>query len=374
MRHLYLFIGLWAIQLSYSMAQEPIEIKYASHFEVNYHSDGVKTLMIKNPWPNSDEVYNYALIPKELFESKKIRSNYKDFECIEVPVKRIVLSSTTHIPSLVDLDEVESIVGFTGTQYISSKEVRTAVNNGMIQELGVNEKVNIESTIALQPDLFIGFSINGPTRAYEELKRFGIPIVYNADWIEQTPLAKAEWLKFFSLFFNKEKEAKALFEKIEEAYLAAKQLAKSAIKQPTVISGSLYKDVWYAPGKDSWAASFIKDANANYLFSDWGGIGSSSLSIEEAVLKGVDAQFWIAPSQYTSYQQMKEDNHHYKVFTAFKNQKIYTYALSTGEGNGLLYYELGPHRPDLILKDLIAIFHPELLKQYRPTFFKPLHP
>ena len=71
---------------------------------------------------------------------------------------------------------------------------------------------------------------------------------------------------------------------------------------------------------------------------------------------------------------MKEDNPHYKVFTAFKNQKIYTYALSTGEGNGLLYYELGPHRPDLILKDLIAIFHPELLKQYRPTFFKPLHP
>lgn len=370
MRYLILSICILLSALSNINAQgQPTKLKYAKHFEVSNQADGVKILSIKGAWPNSKEVFQYALIPKG---HKELEENYKNYNCIQIPVKRMVLTSTTHIPAMVDLDEVSSIVGFTGLDLISSKEVRTLIDQGHLKELGINEKVNIESTIALNPEVFIGFSINGSNRAYEELQQFGIPIVYNADWIEQTPLAKAEWIKFFGLFFNKEELSNELFNQIESQYLSAKILAEKAIKIPTVISGSLYKDVWYAPGKDSWAATFLKDANADYLFSEMGSTGSLALSLEEALLKGTSAEFWIAPAQFTSYESMTQTNMHYNAFNAFKKQNVYTYALSQGEGGGMLYFELAPHRPDLVLKDLISILHPELLKDYQPTFFKPL--
>lgn len=356
--------------MSSSSAQENIfEIKYAKHFSVKQLQDGVKILSIEGAWPNSKKVFEYALIPKK---NKALLAKYKEYSCIQVPVERMVLTSTTHIPALVDLNEIESIVGFTGLDLISSKEVRSAIDKKQISELGVNEKINIETSIALNPEVVIGFSISDSNRAYDELRQFGIPIVYNADWVEQSPLAKAEWIKFFGLFFNKEEDAILKFNIIEKHYNEAKELAENSVNTPTVISGSLYKDVWYAPGKDSWAATFLKDANANYLFSDLGSTGSLSLSIEEAILKGSSAEYWIAPAQFTSYESMRTTNSHYEVFNSFKNKKIHTYALTKGETGGMLYFELASHRPDLVLKDLISILHPQLLKDYTPTFFKPL--
>jgi iron complex transport system substrate-binding protein len=370
MVHKIYTILFFAFSLTASMAQDhQLNIYYAEHFKVIEKEDGVKILSVINPWPNSNTSYEFALIPKD---NKELKANYRDYKCIFTPVERMVLSSTTHIPSVVDLDKVESIVGFTGTDLISSKEVRQAVDKGQIKELGLNEKINIETAIALHPEVIIGFSINSSNKAYEELEAFGIPIVLNADWLEQSPLAKAEWVKFFGLFFNKEAQANTIFNQIEANYLEAKKLAAKAKEQPTLISGSLYKDVWYAPGKDSWAARFFKDANANYLFSDMGTSGSLSLSIEEAIVKGSTASFWIAPAQFTSYQEMLDSNTHYGVFESFKNNKVFTYALSKGETGGMLYFELAAHRPDLVLKDLISILHPQLLKNYQPTFFKPL--
>ncbi len=368
-KNLYFILFLIGILNSTHAQEQKITTKYANHFSVDYKTDGVKILNIKNPWPNSNESFQYALVPKN---KKELLEQYQDYSCIQVPIQRMVLSSTTHIPSVVDLDEVESIVGFAGTDLISSKEVRNAVDHGHIKELGLNEKINIETAIALHPEVIIGFSINSSNKSYEELEAFGIPIVLNADWLEQTPLAKAEWVKFFGLFYNKEAQANTIFNQIEADYLEAKRLAAKANKQPTLISGSLYKDVWYAPGKDSWAANFFKDANADYLFSDMGSSGSLSLSIEEAIVKGSAASFWIAPAQFTSYQEMLDSNTHYGVFESFKNKKVFTYALTKGETGGMLYFELATHRPDLVLKDLISILHPQLLKNYQPTFFKPL--
>ncbi len=370
MVHKIYTILLFTFALSATMAQDQeFKIYYAEHFKVVEKQDGVKILTVINPWPNSKISYEFALIPKD---NKELKANYRDYQCIFTPVERIVLSSTTHIPSVVDLDEIESIVGFSGTDLISSKEVREAIDKGFIKELGGNEKINIETAIALDPQVIIGFSINSSNKAYDELEAFGIPIVLNADWLEQSPLAKAEWIKFFGLFFNKEAKAHHIFNQIEGDYLEAKRLAAKANKQPSLISGSLYKDVWYAPGKDSWAASFFKDANANYLFSDMGSSGSISLSIEEAIVKGSTASFWIAPAQFISYQEMLDSNTHYGVFESFKNKQVFTYALTKGETGGMLYFELAAHRPDLVLKDLIFILHPQLLKNYQPTFFKPL--
>ena len=265
-----------------------------------------------------------------------------------------------------------SLVGFPDTKYISSPLTRKRIDEGQVQDIGRNESLNTEMTIALNPEIIIGFSVNGENRTYETVKQAGIPTVYNGDWTENSPLGKAEWIKFYGPFFGKEVEAEQEFEKIESAYLEAKALAKKAKDRPTVLSGALYKDVWYLPAGESWAAQFIMDAGASYLWKDNAGTGSLSLGIEAVLARGQEASFWVSPSQYTSYSELKEGSRHYQQFRAYKERNIYTFASTKGPTGGLLYYELGPGKPHEVLKDLIAIFHPELLPERELLFFKPL--
>ncbi|MGI9546565.1 MAG: ABC transporter substrate-binding protein, partial [Flavobacteriaceae bacterium] len=149
-------------------------------------------------------------------------------------------------------------------------------------------------------------------------------------------------------------------------------LAQSSRQMPTVLSGALYKDVWYLPAGESWAAKFIEDANADYLWKDTEGTGSLNMSLESVLNKGDRADYWISPSQFTSYREMLEANMHYQNFKPFKEKKVFTFAATRGSTGGLLYYELAPSRPDIVLSDLIYIFHPDLIPDYEPYFFKPL--
>ena len=348
-----------------------VTINYAKGFSIEKHSSGITIIKVFSPWPDADEAFTYCLVPRKLKNFQKLYS--KDFDAIiNVPVERVIATSTTHIPALENLGVIDRLIGFPETRYISSEVTRKKIDQGKITDLGNNESINTEMAINLNPDLIIGFSINNQNRVYETLLRSDIPIVYNGDWTEETPLGKAEWIKFFAPFFGLEEKAEKLFNATEENYLAAKILAKKATEKPTVLSGALYKDVWYLPGGKSWAASFINDANADYLWKDTNGTGSLSLSLESVLSKGVDASFWVSPSQFTSYDELNKASRHYKRFKAFKEKIIYTFANTKGETGGLVVYELGPARPDLILKDLIYIFHPELLPDHELFFFKPL--
>jgi iron complex transport system substrate-binding protein len=147
----------------------------------------------------------------------------------------------------------------------------------------------------------VGFAVGGQNRAYEVLRQSGIPVVYDSDWTEETPLGKAEWIKFFAPFFGLEKEGDRIFDTIENSYNEAKEIAKEAENQPTVLCGALFKDVWYLPGGGSWAARFLADANADYLWADTEEVGSLSLSIESVLDKAQEADFWISPSQFTTF-------------------------------------------------------------------------
>ena len=347
------------------------EITYAKGFSIKEANDGIKILEISSPWPQSDAQFTYALVPRE-----KIKQNIElDMEVdalIPVPVQRIIVTSTTHIPALESLGVADRLIGFPETDYISSPLTRELVDKGIITELGTNESLNTEIAIALEPDLIVGFGIDNRNKAYQVMESIGIPVVYNGDWTEETPLGKAEWIKFFGPFFEKENEADSIFRQIEKEYIKAREIAKTAAHQPTVLSGALYKDVWYLPAGDSWAANFIKDANAQYLWENSSGTGSLSLSIESVLAQATDAEIWISPSQFTSFDQMQSSSDHYLSFRAFQDRKVYTFAKTRGATGGLLYYELAPSRPDMVLKDLIYIFHPDLQSDYEPYFFKSL--
>ncbi|SMG52756.1 ABC transporter substrate-binding protein [Arenibacter troitsensis] len=349
----------------------PTNIDYAQGFTIEKTSPDVTMIRVSSPWPESEESFTYALVPKEKLSTITLNSDEYN-AIIGVPVQNIVVTSTTHIPALEALGEADKLIGFPDTKYISSPMTRKRINEGLVQELGNNESLNSEMVIALNPEVVVGFSINHENKAYETIQRSNIPVVYNGDWTEETPLGKAEWIKFFAPFFQKEKEADSIFNSIKDNYNNAKALAEKAKNRPKVLSGALYKDIWYLPGGKSWASTFIADANAEYLWNGNSSTGSLSLSLESVIEHGHDADFWISPSQYGSYSELRAANRHYAQFSAYRNKNVYTYANSKGETGGLLYFELAPNRPDLVLKDLIHIFHPELLPNYAPTFFKPL--
>ncbi len=342
-------------------------ITYATGFSVKDEGP-YKIVEVSRPWPDATATFTYLLIEKD----KNIPTDIKFDAVVHIPVEKIVVTSTTHIPALEALGVEDKLIGFPSTKYISSEKTRKNITDGKVKELGNNERINTEVLIALQPDVLVGFAINNQNKVYKTIQNSGIPVVYNGDWTEETPLGKAEWIKFFAPFFNAEKKADSVFNIIETEYLNAKEIAEKASVNPTVLSGAMYKDVWYLPAGGSWAARFLNDANASYLWKATEGTGSLSLSFESVLETAREADIWIAPSQFTSYKTLEEASVHYTQFKAFKDKRIYTFSHTKGATGGTLYYELAPNRPDMVLKDLIRILHPELLPDYEPFFFKPL--
>ena len=343
-----------------------VDIKYAKGFEIQ-NFDGYKVMTLKTAWPGTEKTFKYALV------EKKGSLPSGDFDAVvEIPVKRIVVTSTTHIPSLEMLGEQDALIGFPNLEFISSEITRKNIEEGKVRELGRNEDINTEILIDLSPDAVVGFAIDGNNSTFRTIEKTGIPVLYNSDWTENSPLGKAEWIKFFGALFNKEKEADSIFKHIESEYLAAKNLAASATKTPSVIHGAMYRDVWYMPQGESWGAQFIADANGDYLWKESKGTGSLSLNLESVLEKGHEADIWIGPGQFTSLDEIKNASPAYTQFKAFKNSQVYSYSMKKGPTGGVIYFESAPNRPDLVLLDHIKMLHPELLPDYELYFFDKL--
>ena len=339
-------------------------IKYAKGFDI-VTVNGLKKLIIKTGYQNAKTVFEYLILNKT---AKKASLNN---QTIQVPIKEIVVTSTTHIPMVELLNEESSIVGFPHATYISSEKTRTLIDAGKIKEIGKESALNTEILLDLQPELVVGYSVSSADKSLTTIKKSGINVIYNGDWLEETPLGRAEWIKFFGVLFDKEKQADSIFNTIENNYLEAKKIALKSTRKQTVLSGAIMsKDIWNLPAGESFVAQFLKDANLNYLWKDSKGKGSLSLSFESVFDTGRNADFWIAPGYFSSKEQLLQSNQIYAEFTAFKNDKIYTPSAKKGKTGGVIYYELAPTRPDLVLKDIIKITHPNLLPNYELTFFE----
>jgi iron complex transport system substrate-binding protein len=340
-------------------------IKYANGFDI-ITKNGIKKLIIKSPYQNSKDVFEYQIKNKTV--SKNINKNNL---IIEVPITKIVVTSTTHIPMVELLNEEATLIGFPYSKYVSSEKTRQLIDSGNITEIGKENSLNTEILLDLEPEIVVGYSVSSADKSLTTIKKAGINVIYNGDWLEETPLGRAEWIKFFGVLFNKEKQADSIFKIIETNYLEAKKIALTAIKKPTILSGAIMsKDIWNLPAGDSFVAQFLKDANLDYLWKNSKGKGSLSLSFESVFDKGANADFWIAPGYFSTKEQLLNSNQIYTKFKAFENGNIYTPSTKKGTTGGVIYYELAPTRPDLVLKDIIKITNTDLLPDYKMTFFQ----
>ena len=337
-------------------------VKYAKGFDIINDND-TKKLIIKAAYQTSDEVFEY-----EIHKNATSKGIYLN---INIPIKKLVVTSTTHIPMVELLNEENSIIGFPYSKYISSQKTRALIDKGNIKEIGKESSLNTEILLDLQPELVVGYSVSSADKSLSTIQKAGINVIYNGDWLEETPLGRAEWIKFFGILFDKEKKADSIFNVIEANYLNAKKIALKAPKKPSILSGAIMsKDIWNLPAGESFVAQFLKDANLNYLWKDSKGKGSLSLSFESVFDKAKNANFWITPGYFSSKEQLMQSNQIYAQFDAFKNNKIYTPINKKGKTGGVIYYELASTRPDLVLKDIIKITNPDLLTDYKFTFFE----
>jgi cobalamin transport system substrate-binding protein len=342
-------------------------IKYAKGFDVQ-EFDTYRKLIIKSPYPGAENKQEFILIDS----NSQNNDQFIGQKIITVPLRKIVTTSTTHIPMLELIEEENSLIGFPHTDYITSLKTRELIKKGAIQDIGNEQEINTEVLISLRPDAVIGFSMGNTTKMYNIIEKNGIPVIYNGEWLEETPLGRAEWIKFFGALFNKDKKSDSIFTTIETKYINAREIARNSNKIPSILSGVLYKDKWNLPAGESFTATLYKDANTKYLWKETRGQGSLVLSFEAVFEKAKTADYWIGSGYFTAFEELADANNHYTEFDAYKKKNIYTFSKKRGENGGVIYFELAPVQPHIVLQDLIKITHPELLPDYKPYFLEKL--
>jgi iron complex transport system substrate-binding protein len=346
---------------------DSLKLKYAVGFSV-HNLGNAKLVSVNYPYQGAKKGYKYLLIKR----GAEVPTHDPNVQVITIPIENIVCTSTSHIPLLDYLNKTEALIGFPSTDYISSEKMRKRIDNGSVVDLGIDKGMNLEVLYSLHPDLVMGYTMSKDLGQLKKIEELGMPVVINADYLETHPLGRAEWIKYMALFFNKEKEADSVFNVIENEYLSAKNLIQLSSKRPTVMSGILYGDAWFMPGGKNYASHFYEDAGLNYLWNDTESNGFLELSFESVYAKAKDADLWIGVGSFSSLQELKSIESRYELFKPFTEGEVYTYNYRKGATGGSEYLELGYLRPDLVLKDLIRIGHPELLPDYQLYFHKKL--
>lgn len=340
-------------------------IRYAKGFTVRWDGNN-KWVDITYPYQNAKNGYHYLLIPK----GEKVPEHKPDVQVIEVPIQNIVCTSTTHIPLLDYLDETHKLIGFPTTDYISSEKMRARIDSGKVIDLGIDKGMNLEKLFALHPSVVMGYTMSADLGQLKKIQELGIPVVINAEYLERHPLGRAEWIKFVSLFFNKEKEADSIFSVIETEYQATQKMAAGLPVKPSVMSGIVYGNSWFLPGGKNYAARLFQDAHCHYLWENDSTNGFLQLNFESVYATAKDADFWIGVGSFKTLNEIKQAEERYALFQPLQKKTIYTYDARHGAKGGSEFLELGYLRPDIILKDLVKIAHPELLPQHELYFHK----
>lgn len=330
-------------------------LKYAKGFTIE-EKDGYKIITLNEAWKDVGETHRYVL-----YKDKK-PAVVLGAEFIKVPIKTIACMSLTHVAFLEKLGLENTIIGVSGSKCVSSKNVRERIDNKFIKELGQEQNVNYELLTESSPDIVMAFGINTSSNAaLNKMKELGLNVVLNSEYMENHPLGKAEWIKFVAAFYNKSELADSIFNNIEIEYNELANLVKSIKNKPTVFTGMPWSGSWYVPGGESFQAKLFKDAGAEYLWSDNEEISSLIKAKEVIIDEAYDADFWLNLNSYTTIASVVNFDEKFKGISAIKKEQLYNNdALLNGAG-GNAYWESGVVNPHIVLKDLIEVFHPDIL-------------
>lgn len=294
-----------------------------------------------------------------------------DFKQNQIPFKKIILLNASMAGYISELEAQNLVIGVSSPEYIYSEKIQNLIREGKIQNVGNEQKYDVEKILSLKPDAIFTNHISSFDNTYQLLKNNGIQIIFLDEYMEQKPLEKTAYLKLFGKLIGKDQEAVKKYEEIVKNYNDLKQLALKAKDKPTVLANEMYGNVWYLPGGKTSVANYISDANANYILSNNTDEKAVTMSFEEVFAKSNHVNIWVNAGNHASKKKMLGMNGFYGKLNVFNKGKIYAI---TGKEKAYAndIFESGLVRADLMLKDYIKIFHPELLPDYQLTYMKEL--
>lgn len=343
---------------------EIVPLSHATGFQIA-QTDSFTIVTVNNPWKNG-EVYEKYYLVKE-FTTSTPSDGYK----IKIPIESLMINSATYLGSLEMLDELDKVKGVCNANYIYNPTILHQVANGNIQDIGDSYNLDIENLLLLNAQAIMTTAYNADDANSKRMKQTGLNIIYNIEWQEPSILGRAEWIKFIGAFVDKSAVADSLFNDVEQKYMEAKLIAQQANQRPTIFSGQDYRGTWSFAGGKSFTAQLFRDANASYYYENDSTSTSIPSTIEQALINFSENDIWIG-TQEASLAALAENNNKYKLFKAFKDGNVYNMNKRINSNGGNDYWESAVMRPDLLLKDMIKVCHPELLTEYELTYIDKL--
>ncbi len=330
--------------------------------------EGFTRVTVTEPWQNSEGT---KLVWYLLPHGAELPAGVSEAQAIRVPVRRIICMSTTHVAMLRALGADSLITGLSGSSLIYDSLVLRSISAGRIVDVGYEANLNRELIISLAPDLVMAYGVSGPSAGgTSRLAEAGVKVFYNADYLEEHPLARCEWIRLFGLLTGREEKADSIYNSVADAYRRlAERVAASVTSRPGVLLGAPWEDVWYVSPSNSYIGRLIADAGGDYIYSDMTGPNSIPFSVESVFRRAAAAEIWINPGTAETLSEITAADPRMASLPLFSRGNIWNNRRRITSTGGNDYWESAVVRPDLLLGDLVSILHPEMMPGYLQNYY-----
>ena len=344
---------------------DTLHLKYSSLLTVVRH-DGYTEVDIRNPWKEGKMLHTYLLVPREA----PLPHQMPHGTIIRTPIQRAAVFTTVHSSLICSMGHGQNIVAVADLRYIKGPYIQEQAKKGLIADCGNGLNPVVEKILDMKPEVILlsPFENSG---GYGKVEEIDIPLVECAEYMEHTPLGRAEWMKFYGMLLGEEQQADSLFDVVDSCYHALKAEARQAGKGRSVLMDKIVGSVWYVPGGKSTIGQMIEDAGGSYPWAGDDHGGSLALPFETVLEKAGDAQVWLY--RYTSdhaqsYAELLSEHYGYQKLQAFANRQVYGCNVELS-----LFYEESPFRPDWLLSDFIQILHLDIPNKVPLRYYQKLH-
>lgn len=343
---------------------DTVRFSYARLLTLVRH-EGYTEATLQNPWKPGMVLHRYVLVPKD----SELPDPLPQGTLVRTPLSRSMIFTTVHCAMLQSLHREQAISGVADLKYIKLPWIQQQVSEGRIADVGDGLSPVIEKIIDCHPDaiLLSPFENSG---GYGKTEELGIPIIECAEYMETSPLARAEWLRFYGLLFGCEIEADSLFALVDSSYHALKAQAARLPSHPLTLMDKVTGSVWYVPGGQSTLGQMVKDAGGRYPWAADSHSGSLSLPFEAVLERAGEADVWFfrySGQHDITLPELLAEHHGYPQFRAVSQQRVFACDVDR-----TLFYEETPFRPDLLLRDFILMLHPEQAAQDSLRYYRPV--
>ena len=352
---------------------DTLALRYSSLLTIVEH-DGYTVADISNPWKPGKLLHRYYLVPRNDSQTSNFQpqtSNFQDGTVIEVPIQRAAVFTTVHCALLTELGLGSHIVGVADAKYIKVPYIQQQIAAGRIVDCGNGLNPVVEKIMDVKPEVIMlsPFENSG---GYGKTEDIGIPLIECAEYMEASPLARAEWMRFYGLLFGESEKADKLFHEVDSSYTALKRQAQKAGEGRSVILDKITGSVWYMPGGRSTIGQMLQDAGARYPWASDEQSGSLSLPFETVLERGGESDVWMlrySSNHDLTFDELLSEYHGYSQLKAFHNHEVYGCNVELSQ-----FYEDTPFHPDRLLCDFLQILHPDIIGLPSLRYFLPLAP